>query len=844
MNALFIVVAAVLASSAYLLVRNRINVAKLATVSASVALVAAFGLSSTASATVVRAPRPVAQAPLSISNTVLTGTVGSAIALTTTGGSGTGAVTFSTSTMGCSVDNNGNLSASSALTCTVKATKAASTGYNLVNAKTVKFVFSTLGVSNSVLVNQVGTSVALTTTGGPGTGAVFYSVTGAGCSVSGATLTSTTAGSCDVVATKAASIRTRTTPAAKASTSGVKTFIFKYNHPTYTAPDTATLTSISGLSAVQSTLLDDTVSGDTEFINNYWGAQDRWLQGYTDAGATVKLTWHVTGSFGQTLANQAVTLVDNPDYGCQTGITWTTTSLNSNPGCGAGAAQGALAGTTDANGNVSFTLTNSVTGQNSSVRPTDLTTAGYESQEKTAKSWTRVFLQIGNDTYTAGSPTCSAASGGWGDACKGAGANQTSDLVDLTVVQPVGYVPPSENPTQANPDTATLVSATGLSGNVIDNTVAGQGAFINQYYNYADTWGFGYVPAGATVTLKYKITGSYGQVLANQPVTFFDNQDYSGSNGTSWTESALNANPLYTGWFEGGALTGTTDANGFVTFTLHNTNTLTGAAPSNMSSASAGQTNEANLPWTRTVLQIGTDSFHSPGDWSGNTQEVTGFLDLIVIPSATAATTTTTTPAAPAGDNPTNATPDVAALTSITGAVSTYDDSSNGCAWWLCGSWMPADKWTLNYVAAGSAVTENWHVTGSAGQVLANQTVTLILDQSGGDNNFTTPGQTGTTVTGTTDANGNVSFTLTDTDSATGLICPDLTANANGGYPNANEGPSPWARTILIVGAATGQTGAPYWNGNNTDIISNFGTPATQATDNVDLISVAPGCGA
>ncbi len=157
---------------------------------------------------------------------------------------------------------------------------------------------------------------------------------------------------------------------------------------------------------------------------------------------------------------------------------------------------------------------------------------------------------------------------------------------------------------------------------------------------------------------------------------------------------------------------------------------------------------------------------------------------------------------------------------------------------------MPADKWTLNYVAAGSAVTEKWHVTGSAGQVLANQTVTLILDQSGGDNNFTTPGQTGTTVTGTTDANGNVSFTLTNTDSATGLICPDLTANANGGYPNANEGPSPWARTILIVGAATGQTGAPYWNGNNTDIISNFGTPATQATDNVDLISVAPGCGA
>jgi subtilisin family serine protease len=192
-------------------------------------------------------PTPVAQAPLTISNSVLEANVGTPITLTATGGSGSGALTFSVTGAGCSITNVTSLNASAAASCLVTANKAASTGFLSASSTPVTFSFvvptpvaqAPLTITNSALSGTAGTSITLTASGGSGTGALSFSVTGAGCSITNTTsLNASAAASCSVTATKAASIGFLV-----ASSSPV-TFTFG-PAPIATAPATPTVTSIS-----------------------------------------------------------------------------------------------------------------------------------------------------------------------------------------------------------------------------------------------------------------------------------------------------------------------------------------------------------------------------------------------------------------------------------------------------------------------------------------------------------------------------------------------------------------------------------------------------------------------
>ena len=154
-----------------------------------------------------------------MSNTTLTGTVGTNVALTTAGGSGTGDVTFSVTGTGCSVSGTW-LIATEASTCIVTATKAASTGYLSATSEPKTFTFTAwvaqaaLTVSNTTLTGTVGTDIWLRSSGGSGTGIVKYEVPkGTACSVivmwlrstAEMQLRSTAATRCIVTATKAPS---------------------------------------------------------------------------------------------------------------------------------------------------------------------------------------------------------------------------------------------------------------------------------------------------------------------------------------------------------------------------------------------------------------------------------------------------------------------------------------------------------------------------------------------------------------------------------------------------------------------------------------------------------------
>jgi len=362
-------------------------------------------------------------AGLKISNTNLKGEVGVPLTVKVAGAGG-GTVSFNTDGAVCSINPaTGVLSAGAVGKCPVTATRAASGKNPAVTSAPVTFVFGPgpqmhLVISNSTLTGSVGTPLSVFTSGGSGPGRVTFSVTGSGCTIVATTgaLSDSGLGSCTVTATKAAST------SYLAASSAPVTFTFAAaggtgGNPTFANPNKATLTALSG--TVNATPIDDTANGDKWFIIQYYSATDRWLENYVVAGGTIKMTWHVAGPTGQALANTAVTLTSNLQYSCSVGVTWTTASLNLNPGCGQGT-QGTLTGTTDANGDVSFTLTNS--NAKTGTAPTDTTTtAGAEANEaKTSPySWTRMVLQIGSDVITA-NPNSTV--------------NEASDIVDFIII--------------------------------------------------------------------------------------------------------------------------------------------------------------------------------------------------------------------------------------------------------------------------------------------------------------------------------------------------------------------------------------------------------------------------
>jgi hypothetical protein len=165
------------------------------------------------------------------------------------------------------------------------------------------------------------------------------------------------------------------------------------------------------------TAIDDTAFGDANFIYTYYSAPDHFLKYYVSGGSTVVLTWHVQDFSGNPLANKAVTLISNLGYSGSHGVTWTETSLNpAPPNSGSGTPFGTLTGTTDASGNVSFTIHNT---NATSVNSSGVATPAGSRTAETVDNWSRFVLKIGSEVFTANpNPT----------------VNQATDLVDLIML--------------------------------------------------------------------------------------------------------------------------------------------------------------------------------------------------------------------------------------------------------------------------------------------------------------------------------------------------------------------------------------------------------------------------
>ncbi len=150
---------------------------------------------------------PAAQGTLTANAAATTLTYLGTTSLSTTGGSGTGAVSYASNNGNCTISGT-TLTAAGAGSCVVTATKAADTNYT-VKTGTVNITINQAG--QSTLIASAGSTAliylattTLSTSGGLGTGVVSYASNNGNCAISGTTLTAAGVGSCIVTATKAA----------------------------------------------------------------------------------------------------------------------------------------------------------------------------------------------------------------------------------------------------------------------------------------------------------------------------------------------------------------------------------------------------------------------------------------------------------------------------------------------------------------------------------------------------------------------------------------------------------------------------------------------------------------
>ncbi|MFZ0631600.1 MAG: Ig-like domain repeat protein [Acidobacteriaceae bacterium] len=202
-----------------------------------------------------------AQTPALVAHATSPAPYNSTQTLTTTGGIGTGAVTFSGGlSTACSVTGTTLTITSGTGTCVITATKAADSDYSAYTSAavtvTVQMINQGTLTLNAISPATYNTTQTLTTTGGNGTGAVTYSATGStACSVTGATLTITSGtGTCSLTATKAADANynaasaTATVTVQKAA-QGTLTAVVT-SPAAYTSTQTLTTTGGSGTGAV------------------------------------------------------------------------------------------------------------------------------------------------------------------------------------------------------------------------------------------------------------------------------------------------------------------------------------------------------------------------------------------------------------------------------------------------------------------------------------------------------------------------------------------------------------------------------------------------------------------
>ncbi|MBU6213303.1 MAG: Ig-like domain-containing protein [Actinomycetales bacterium] len=411
------------------------------------------------------------------------------------------------------------------------------------------------------------------------------------------------------------------------------------------------------------------------------------------AGDTLTLRYRVTDGSNKAVANIPVSLmVSNPKRASFSG----STSAN-----------------TDANGYATFTLTNTTSPDDAEPYPTAPSNINYWDD---SRGRSLAFESTYEFTPTVGAAT------------------QHIDRIWTHTVQPASDLP---LPSKVNIRLASSMVDPNWNAYEATDWLGNAAGLGNKAY-------IKYVDAGATLNLTYRATNAAtGDPVANKAITLTFNAQSDPAEQTSWTSSgtSVGAGAKVT-------LTSQTDASGYATFSVRNTNSAAAAEPA------PPAWNVVNPSWTASP-KVELKGSLTPS--LGAATEVVDYLWPHITKSG-GAITSATLPAAvnirlmsPALDTTTNA----------------YDASGWVAQWFALGT-----KAFVQYVPVGSAMTLTYKVSDSAGNAMAGTAVRLKVNAPA-DKALRTSFLAGNLVVaagqpvylkGTTNDNGLVTFTMTNTN--------------------------------------------------------------------------------
>jgi TfoX/Sxy family transcriptional regulator of competence genes len=315
---------------------------------------------------------------------------------------------------------------------------------------------------------------------------------------------------------------------------------------------------------------------------------------------------------------------------------------------------------------------------------------------------------------------------------------------------------------------------------------------LGQYYAAGGRSYFKYVGAGSTITITYKITTDGTAPAVDKAVSFMVNAPYSDSKAT-WEVNgkAVGASQASANGY-GLLVPGKTDSAGKVSFTIKNTNTADSAMtiPASETQARAPLASRVHgnmklvidgLTDLQQVIDLVTfDITKAPAATIGNAPTPT--------PTATATPTPTATPTATPTPTPTATTqaalPSMRLVSPAFGPSNSVDTTGD-----IAQYYSAKTRAYYTYIAAGTTVTLKYLVTSDGTKPLANKEVTLQVNApySGskanwlsGSTKITVPSAdsaSGADLKATTNANGEVTFIIKNTDT-TGLEAKPAAANA------------------------------------------------------------------
>ena len=321
--------------------------------------------------------------------------------------------------------------------------------------------------------------------------------------------------------------------------------------------------------------------------------------------------------------------------------------------------------------------------------------------------------------------------------------------------------------------------------------------FVKYYTSSVKLWQ-AVAPAGGKVDIEYIVKDASGNVLPNTTVTIVYNPAYSIGTSTSTTLEGTAIGKPKGGPNSGLLAQAKTDANGKVSFSVINTDATGDPAIAN--DGVTTPTYNRDNAYTQIQVFVGTLSDADLG--KAQTSQDIDILEIHFMNGVTAkvapAPVGTPTPAPTATPTPTPTVtqppvvvapnPTIRLTSPVFTSANSVDSTSD-----IAQYYSPATKAFYTYLAAGSTVSLTYHVTLDGKTAAANKTVELYVNSAysgskanwvSGSTKIAAPAAVdatfGAKLTGVTDANGNVTFKLTNTDTK-GLENAPTTPNQDRG---------------------------------------------------------------